>query len=250
MRAQVLEGRLPLPSRKKFVTAIGEHYTRIAERMFKSLWHAYLKNKGVINSTYWSDKFNNAEVFNIVLMSLSKAGWIVSHSIPARNWAEMHLKEDKLLTLLTSDELEQVRANHKYRQYVLDNTTSTLSKATRINGKTKDTGITREGFMKAGNTKFKYDQHWLEEYSTTIQLNLTKSMDKIAERCPTLRHDRASYDTISIEIMNYHLNHDGVYSRGDNYNDSRGRAISSCLSKIANPISCKDFRALLVIPND
>ena len=102
--------------------------------------------------------------------------------------------------------------------------------------------------MKAGNTRFSYDQAHMEKYADVIQQNLTKSMDKIAEFYPELRHDRASYDTISCDILEYHIESNTTYTRGDNYNDSRGRAISSSLGKVANPISCKDFRALLVIP--
>jgi hypothetical protein len=86
------------------------------------------------------------------------------------------------------------------------------------------------------------------EYRDVIQKNLTKSMDKIAELCPNLRHDSASYDTISVEILEYYLDSNDTYTRGNNYNDSRGRAISESLSKVGNPISCKDFRALIVLP--
>jgi len=248
MREQILDGKLILPAKDKFTTALGDKYTRLASNLFKSLWFAYLRNKGSINSVFWSEAFDNAKVFNQVLISLSAAGWIDSHSIPARNWAEMSLREDKLLEFVDIEELEQVRAFNKYRQYVLEDTTSTLTQATRINGQVKDTGITREGFMKAGNTRFQYDQILMDKHSKAIQLNLTKSMDKIALTCPNLRHDKASYDVISVEILDYHLNCNDMFTRGDNFNDSRGRAISSCLSKVANPISCKDFRALLVIP--
>ena len=248
MRQQLLDGRLPLPNRNAFVTAIGEPFTRMTEHMFKSLWHNYLKNKGVISLPYYADKFNNAKVFNLVLKSLSEAGWIVCHSIPARNWAEASLNESKLLEYCTQDELESIRAYFKYSDYVLDNSPSSLTKATRLNGKTVDTGLVREGFAQAGNSAFTYDQEVMFEYKDVIQANLTKSMDKIAELCPNLRHDQASYDTISVDILDYYLESNATYTRGNNYNDSRGRAISSCLSKVGNPISSKDFRSLIVIP--
>jgi hypothetical protein len=41
-----------------------------------------------------------------------------------------------------------------------------------------------------------------------------------------------------------------TFTRGTTFLDSRGRAISSSLGKIANPIGNKDFRSLLVIPED
>ncbi len=248
MRSQLLEGKLPLPSIGKFITAIGKSHTDVAERMFNAMWHNYLKNKGSISLPYWADKFDNIQVFNMVIMSLSNGGYIVSHSIPARNWAEAHINEDKLLEHLSPNELEQMRAYYKHQRYMLRDEVSDKTTATRLGGKTVDTGLVRNGFMKAGNTKFSYDQSYMAKYGYSIERNLTKSMDKIAEIWPDMKHDRASYDTISIEMLDYYLNYDGTYTRGHNFNDSRGRAISSCLGKIGNPISSKDFRSLIIIP--
>ena len=248
MRDQLFRGSLELPNYAAFSDKIGSDYAKLASKLFTALWHAYLKDKGTVSLVYWADRFDNAEVFNIVLLSLSDAGWITCHSIPARNWAEARLNETKLLEYCTIEELESIRAFNKFAHYRLTNEPSTKSRATRVNGKTLDTGLVREGFMKAGNTRFSYDQNYMAQYSELIRLNLTKSMDKIAEMYPQMRHDRASYDAISSEILDYHLNTNDSFTRGDNYNDSRGRAISSALSKVANPISCKDFRALLVIP--
>lgn len=248
MRKKLLEGSIELPSHDKFITAIGRHYAELSSRMFTALWRAYLKNKGPINLVYWSDRFDNAKVFNTVLLSLSDANWIVCHAIPERNWAEASINEDKLLEYCTSEELELVRAHKKFVHYRQSAEPSTKATATRVNSKTVNTGLVREGFMKAGNTSFTYDQSTMAEYADIIRLNLTKSMTKIAKMYPYMRHDLASYDTICSEVLDFHLTTDEVFTRGNSYNDSRGRAISSSLSKIANPISCKDFRALLVIP--
>ena len=248
MRTQLLSGRLSLPSRNSFISSIGGHFTQLSEHLFRALWHNYLKDKGSINIVYWSEQFNNPKVFNLVLKSLSDANWITCHSIPARNWAEASLNEAKLLDYCTIDELESIRAHNKFKQYRLVDEASTKSTATRLNGKVRNTGLVRDGFMAAGNTRFSYDQNYMSQYSDAIRLNLTKSMDKIAEMYPQMRHDHASYDSISSDILDYHLSTNDTFTRGDNYNDSRGRAISSALGKVANPISCKDFRALLVIP--
>lgn len=247
MREQLLAGKLDLPNYQAFVSAIGPEMANLADKLFQALWFQYLKDKGTINSTYWSNRFNNPFIFNQVIMSLSKAGWLISHAIPARNWAEMHLNENKLLEFVSQDDLEQIRAYNKHLQYMPTNEESTVNHLTKVNGKTKNTGLLRNGFMKAGNSKYKYDTQMMQDYATIIQQNLTKSMDKIAESHPNLRHDRTSYDTISIDIFNHLVQSDNTYTRGNNYSDSRGRAISSALSKVANPISCKDFRALLII---
>ncbi len=249
VRAELFEGKLSLPSYQSFVEAIGPEYTDLADKFMRTLWHQYLLNKGSVSLPYWSDRFDNPQVFNIVLVSLSDAGWIQSHSIPARNWAEANLKEEKLLQYVPQLDLERIRATFKFSKYISSSDESTKSTATRLNGKVMNTGIVREGFMKAGNTKYQLATEYIDDYYDVIKLNCTKSMDKIAKLCPNLRHDRASYDTISVEILNYHQYHrNETFTRGNNYNDSRGRAISSGLSKVFNPISNKDARSLLVIP--
>lgn len=250
IREQLLDGRFGLPSYQKFVSAIGSDYAKLADDMVKAMWYQYLRNKGSINGPYWAEKFNDPQIFNMVLISLSNGKWITSHSIPARNWSEIHLNEDKLLEFVTTPELQKIRAYHKFTQYVPKCEVSELSNKVRVNGRIKETGIERHGFKSAGNTRFKYDTEMIDSYFEPIGKNLTKSMDKLAKIYPEMRHDLASYDTINIEILNYIVDTDETYTRGNNYCDSRGRAISSILSKVANPLSDKDFRALLVIPKD
>jgi hypothetical protein len=244
----MLEGRLSLPGYQSFVSAIGRANTELADKMFIAMWRSYLQDKGTISLPYWADVFNNATVLNLVLMSLAKAGWIETKSIPARNWAEANLLESKLLEYLTLDELESVRARHKYSKYVLNDDVSTATDRTKINGRVTSTGLVREGFAKAGNSRFSYDVDMLEGYLPVVQAQLTKSMDKIRNIYPELRCDKASYDTVSIEILDYHRYHrNAVFTTGNNYSDSRGRAISQATTKVFNPISNKEARALLVI---
>jgi hypothetical protein len=249
MRDQILNSTLTLPSHSVFLNALGSHQTEVAERFFQALWHNYLKDKSATSLPYWSEQFESQATFNVVLKSLAKAGWIIAHSIPARNWAESQINEDKLLQYVSIDELEQVRAHNKFIKYRLTQNQATTNNSTRINGRTKDTGLVREGFRKSANTKWQYDVSILTEYQPVVQANLTKSMDKIAEMYPELRSDRASYDTISTDILHFHLHSfDKQFSAGERNSDSRGRNISGALSKVANPISCKDFRASIIIP--
>lgn len=248
MVQQILEGTLGLPNYQGFVEAIGAENADMADRMFKAMFYQYLKDKGSINTTYWSDKINNPAIMNIILMSLSKAGWIESHSIPARNWAEANLREEKLLQYVTPEDLESLRAHNKMKKYVLKANKPKRPNMTRINGKTKDTGLRRYGFMEAGNTTFTYNKEYMYDYKDVIQKNLTKSMDKIAKMYPEMRSDRATYDTISCDVLDYYLNSNEEYTIGENDNDSRGRAISESTAYIGNPINCKDFRSLLQLP--
>lgn len=249
MRQLILEGKVTLPNYQGFVAKIGPELTAAADHMFQALWHAYLRNKGSIPLPYWSERFNDPKAFNIVLMSLAKGKWIETHSIPQRNWAEASLLEDRLLEHVSVDELELVRAHHKFDKYKQKNEVTKLSNSTRINGSIRDTGLTREGFMKAGNVEYSYDTVYMEDNYDAIRQNLTKSMDKVAELCPNLRHDRASYDQISIDILDYHThNPNSKYRGGRRDSDSRGRNIQGALDKVANYISSKDFRSLLKIP--
>lgn len=250
MRNQLLNGNISLPSFNNFKEAIGDDaYT--ADRMFTALWRNYLKDKGTISLPFWADKFESIISFNTVLKSLSLAGWITSTVIPARNWAEARLNEDKLLEYCSIDELEAIRSHKKLDHYTLKMSTSTKFNATRVNGKIKDTGLERKGSMLAGRTVFSFDKKCMYDNYETIKLELTKSMDKvnalILASGGNLRIDRSSYDAISNQMLEFYYNSNDTYTPGNSYNDSRGRAILEMLSKIGNPISNKTFRALLVI---
>lgn len=253
MREQILYNKFKLPGYDKFLHNIGRHYTEIADRMMKAAWSSYL-HKGAdnnINLTHWADQFDNDEVFNVVLISLSNAGWLVTIAAENRNWAEASLNENKLLNYCTIEELLQVRRHYKFIQYALAyEDTATRSTLTRVNGKIKETGLSAPGTMNSSNQPFSFDREMMAEYQDIILRNMVKSMDKIAEQWPSMRHDEASYDAISAEILDYYINNDAKYTRGQSYMDSRGRAISGCLSKIGNPIGYKDFRALLVLPTE
>jgi hypothetical protein len=246
-RDQILAGKLELPGKDKFESALGEEVTEMIGNMWSALWHNWLVKEMPINTTSWYDKFDDPQTFNLVVMSLSKAGWIISHSIPERNWAEMVINTKRLLSFTTEEELKDVRASYKFGYYRMRNTISKSSTKVRINGKTTQTGLVREGFMKAGNTAFSYDLNMLRKYEQSIQKNVTKSMDKIRNDWPDMRADETMYDEISLDVISYIIEKPRTYTRGECVADSRGRAISSSLGKVFNPISSKDARALLVL---
>lgn len=248
MRELLLQGNIELPGYQKFVARVGLEATQKIEALFNAMWFNYLKDKGSVNLTYWADRFKDEDLLHTALMSLSKAGWITSHAIPARNWAEAWLNEDKLLDYLAVDELTNVRAHHKLKRYMLNTTESKISTKVRLNGKLAKTGLVRNGFTRAGNTKIKYDTNLMFYYRDSIQHNLTKSMDKIAAMYPEFKSDAATYDSISKDVLAYLIDADIEFTSGPRESDSRGRDIHGMTGKIANPISCKDFRALMVIP--
>lgn len=248
IRELLLNGKFELPQRELIVECYGEPIAELTDKFIKALWFRYLLNKGSVSSPYWCRRFPSQKLFNDIVMWLDHNKWIIARAIPSRNWGEISLNEDKLLQYVSPDELAQIRAYNKFNLYILEDKESTRTTTVRLNGRTTETGLVREGFQLAGNVKFKYDTKSMYKYKDSIGRNLTKSMDKIKEYYPQMRSDQATYDNISIDILNYHMNADLAFTRGNNDSDSRGRAISSSLAKVANPISCKDFRALLVIP--
>lgn len=244
MRNEILEGNLEYPGMALFM-----EYPEQAgdiKAFWKAIWLNFLSDNDT-NGLHWYDKLGHT-LYNDMVRRLCKHGWITSHSLTGRKWASVELNKDKLLEFVTEDELENVKACRKYDKYLLECTRAKSSKLVRQNGKTRKTGLVRKGFRDAGNTQFGYDMAKLEQYEEAVKLNLTKSMDKIRQDYPEMRSTSASYDNVSVGIFDWHAdNPTEIFTTGDNISDSRGRAISSALRKVANPISSKDFRAALII---
>lgn len=253
MRERILYNKFQLPSYDLFLAKYNNYYTNIVNRMMQALWSSYL-HKGTnnnINLCYWADQMGNDAILNEFLISLSRAGWITTLSAGARNWAEASLNQDKLLEYCTIDELLLVRRHYKFVQYALSYENEAVDPTmVRVNGRIRRTGLRAEGAMRSSNQPFSFDRDMMEQYREVILRNLTKSMDKIRELNANMHSDEASYDAVAVEILDYYINNDQQYTRGTSYMDSRGRAISSCLSKVGNPIGFKDFRALLVLPTN
>ena len=244
MRNEILNGKLPFPG-----NALFEEYPeqeKDIRRFWKTIWYNYLNNNET-NGLRWYEELG-IKLYNDVIRRLSHHGWVVSNSLSGRKWASVVLNTDKLLEFVTEDELETVKAEYKYEMYILGLDDSTLSTAVRQNGETKYTGLERTGFRDAGSTQFGFDMSALSKYEDAVIKNLTKSMDKIRHLYPEMKSTISSYDEVSVGIYEWHKRNDlEVFTTGENINDSRGRAISSCLSKVANPIANKDFRSALII---
>lgn len=245
-RNAILEGNNPIPVDK----LEGNSEFRLIKQFCDSLWINYIKNpKYQLAIPYWSDKFNNELNFRIAMMALAKGGWINSTCSYTASWGQVQLNEDKLLNYCTPDELASMRAEFKYAKYALDFKNSTVTNKTKLGNEFINTGLERVGFAKAGNTQFGFDTTYINKYKEDICKNFTKGMDKVREQFPEMKTDEASYDKVSEGIVDfYNDNPEEIYTTGNNLSDSRGRAISSCLRKVGNPIGYKDMRALLVIP--
>ena len=243
MRDEILKGRLSYPG------SIFDDYPdqeNDIEAFWKAVWFNFL-NDNDTNGLHWYEKLGRV-LYNDLIRRLSHNGWVDSHSLTGRKWASVEIVLNKLLEFVTEDELEDVKANYKYSKYILGFNNSTRSNKVRQNGKVKFTGLIREGFRDVGNTQFGFDMRALEKYEVAVVKNLTKSMDKIRHMYPEMKNTSSSYDSVSAGIYEWHKENElSVFTTGENVSDSRGRAISSALGKVANPISSKDFRSALVI---
>ena len=244
MREAILSGDLPFPG-----NALFEKYPKqekLIKRFWKAVWFNYL-NDNDTNGLYWYEEMG-IKLYNDVVRRLSHHGWVESHSLTGRKWASVDLCTDKLLEFVTLDEMEGVKTEYKYTKYLLGFSESTSATMVRQNGEVRFTGLVREGFKEAGNTQFGFDMAVLAKYEDAVIKNLTKSMDKIRHMYPEMKSSSSSYDEVSTGIYEWHKRNElEVFTTGENVSDSRGRAISSALGKVTNPISSKDFRAALVI---
>jgi len=247
MREQLLEGKLPYPGMG--IYADFPDKVEEIDSFWRAIWFNYL-NDSDTNGLHWYEKLG-PKCYNSMVKRLSHFGWVTSHSLTGRKWASVEINTDKLLEFVSPDELEAIRKEYKYSKYLLECKDARASTLVRQNGKTKRTGLVRTGFRDAGNTQFGYDMAKLKEYEEAVKKNLTKSMDKIRKDYPEMQCDDASYDNVSVGIFDWHDNNRyETFTTGDSISDSRGRAISQGLKKVANPISSKDFRAALVITYD
>lgn len=254
-RAELLNGKCTMPRIKGMKSVNAQAYTEI-QNMWNAMWHAYLQkgNKGTISLPYWAQRIQHPKLMNIALKMLSNKGYIIASMQPHRNWSEVRINEDKLLTLVSAEELASIRKHYKWSHYLLTYTNSInidkWAKATRINGTVRDTGHNMRGFAKASQTIFEFDTTTMAKYYDSVVKLVNYGIEKTLQHYPKLRKDMANYSEIGKEIVDTYINCPNIYNAGYRYNDSRGRDISGMLNKIGNPIGFKIMRSLLIIPED
>ena len=239
-REQILRGELFVPEQiVQIVNPSGNAEIReLIENFFQHIWYNFLLEKPV-DSVLWYTKFNNKSLYNSLLMHLSKAGWITSTI--DNEFAYVQLNESKLLKWVSPEELSNIRYFCKFEKYRLKKTSSNVFDMVQINGKHIKTGLIRKGFKKAGNNTFKYDTRFLKVYIDLIAKNVEKGLTNSTKDI--------TYLEICNELLEYYAVDGTEYTLGSCIADSRGRSIYDCTHKIFNPISHKDARALLILPN-
>ena len=216
--------------------------------LWNSLWFAYkLKgSKGNINLTYWADKAQekhiNIKDFNLLLISLANKKYIKCTITRARNWAECTLHPE-YLSQFTDEELIQLRKQYGYKKYSLPTTTKGTFKGVKTYQGTMPTGLIRKGFESSCNTQYCFDTTALNSYADEVSTSITKGMDKIRAVHSASTYE-TDYDELALDLIE-NLNSTDMYTLGDLYLDSRGRAVYSCLNSPINPISNKLFRGAI-----
>ena len=252
-RDMMFNGKLYMPKIVKIKEVYGDKVYDSIERMFSAMWNAYLKQgeSGTVSLPYWAKQISNVKAMNIALKILSQNGWVTSVSLPTNNWGEARLNESKLLEYMTIEELSSVRKSIKFSKYVLKaEPEATRNNLIQMQGKTVKTGLVRDGFMKAGNTKFRFDVDMMERYKEEVSALVNKGIEKMAVKHPKIKDDLANYGNVGREIVEHYIWDGGTYSAGQGKIDWRGRDISGMLNKIGNPIGFKIMRSLLLIPEE
>ena len=251
----LIKGNIVLPNRDEFVVRFGEEVTSLADRLINAAWYSYVINKGSINLFYWAEQFGkqNITAFNDILKALSDSNWLICNSSVKARFAEARISEDKLHSYIDPSLLEEIRRAKKFKLYLpkVDlNIDSTKVGLVKSNRKVSETGLQRPGFAKSSRTQYYYDTATLTANYDAVVRNTNKGMTKVRESYPSMSASIADYDSLSVDVVNHIIAENPMMDLGESWLDSRGRAIKGALSKVANPIGYKDFRALLTIPAD
>jgi len=252
-RLELFNGKYTMPTIKDMKAKDSKAYREL-EAMFNAMWNSYLVKgtKGSISLPYWAQRVQSPKLMNIALKLLSENGYITVSTRPSHNWSEASLCEDKLLEYVTKEELSSIRKQFKFQRYMLNNSdvNEDCQWLTSTKGTISNTGLHREGFMKAGKTEFMFDVDTMLEWKDEVVSLVNYGIEKTLVQYPNLRDDLANYGNVGLEVVEYYLYTNGVYNSGTRYSDPRGRDIAGYLSKIGNPVGYKIMRSLLVIPEE
>jgi hypothetical protein len=230
------------------LSTIKPKYHDIAKSTFNSLHHQAMMSVNPMSTTYMADKWNNTKQFNKFLYTLSSLDILSVSTIPGSNWSEMKLTDDYLESIFGSKEqLISARTMYKREYYMLSSSTK-LAEFDNVKTPTgiKKTGLHRPGFAMAGLTLFGFDIPMLSKYYDIISEQMKLSIEDTRKLHDGFK-DEVDFAIIIDEVLKYHLNVDSTWNTGESLIDGRGRAISTSLSKIMNPISNKWARALITV---
>ena len=210
-------------------------------------WH-WVNGNSPMSTPYWADKVGHTNLDNFIY-GLSQAGWIVSKANARAKWGEFYLNQAKIDKYLTQSEQTAYKVKARINKYSMKYKENLVTDKVKTAAGVQATGLIRKGFALCSNQPFQLDIAPLAKYYDAVLANLTKSMDKIMVKYPSIKLDESNYAVISKELLDFYIFNDkNIYNMEGNISDSRGRAIYNGIRRVGNPISNKDFRACLVVP--
>ena len=250
---QIMAGKLTMPRINDMEGVYGTEVYKQIELMFTAMWQAYLA-KGAntpVSLPYWAKRIQHPTAMNQALKLLSDNDWITVSTRPNNNWSEAYINESKLLTYVTKSHLDHIRMHNKYNKYKL--TFHELDQdfganKQKINGKVYTVDKSCIGFAKAGQVPFQYDVVAMENNYAVVLNEVTKGIENMIEKYPSIIDDHANYREIATDVVESLIAENGTYNSGPRTSDPRHRNNAGYLNKIANPVGFKVMRGLLTIP--
>ena len=218
------------------------------EQLLNTLEWSWVNGNKPLSTPYWADKIGNSQLENFIF-AMCECGWLVSKANARAKWGEFKLNDAKIDTFVSKEQQLAYKTKARVNKYSMKFVANTTDNLVKTASGVRPTGLIRKGFAKGATQPFQLDVAPLVKYYDAILLNLTKSMDKIITKYPTISLDSTNYAVISKELLDFYIfNQFKTYNLEGNVSDSRGRSIYNGLSRVGNPIANKDFRACLVVP--
>lgn len=219
----------------------------VTNGMLNSLEKAIINNDNGIGLPYWAKQ--NPLVVRDVTEVLSFLG--IATTKVSKKYSRLEFNT----ALINSKELQQWRMLTKLQKSVMRlDTTRKASNLVKVNKSITTTGLDRKGFARVAKCPFSVDTTKLLQYYRPIRQNLIKSIKvgiengKIKDK---FFQDPSSYRLVVNHAIKYYLaDANRTYNLEYNTSDQRGRSIFKALKRIGNPVSSKDFRALLIVPKE
>lgn len=211
--------------------------------IIRALERGIINNNNGVGLPYWSKK--NPQMVKDFTFAMVKLGYGTVKA--TRNYSRFEFNISKL----DRKELLEFRTQAKLKKFLMrEDTKDYASNLVKSNGVIKETGLNRPGFAKVAKHTFKLDIDMMQLFYEPIKLNLVKSMKK-AHEAGKLKdryfNDEANFEIVVNDCLNHYML-DKTYNLEYNVSDSRGRSIYNALKRVGNPVSNKDFRAMLVMP--
>lgn len=221
-------------------------HTPVAQAMFRALDNALINNDNGIGLPHFAEQ--NPLIVRDITFYLDKLN--IAKTRITRKFARLEINTE----FINTPSFQQWRMDSKFNSSIMRaDCNEHASDLVKVNGSHIRTGLNRRGFAKVAKNEFTYDTTYLAEYREGIEANLIKSIrigienGKIKDK---FYSDSANYKRLVSEVLDFYLINNGSYNLEANISDMRGRSIYKALKRIGNPISSKDFRALLVVPAD